>query len=69
MTQTVVLYEGLCALCVQSVRWVKRVDWRQAITYTDLQDWTTVHARYPQLDRVSGGPTECENGACKLHSQ
>ena len=134
MTQTVVLYDGLCALCRQSVRWIKRLDWRQAIAYMDLQDWTTVHARYPQLDRdaisgamhvvtadgavyvgyagvrqiirvlplvfwlypllylpglnwlgpkvyrwiaahryqlnrVAGGPTDCENGACTLHSK
>ncbi|MHB8626814.1 MAG: thiol-disulfide oxidoreductase DCC family protein [Aggregatilineales bacterium] len=134
MTPTVVLYDGLCALCVQSVRWIKRLDWRHTITYTDLQDWTTVHVRYPQLDRdaisgamhvvgadgtvyvgyasvrqiirvlplifwlypllylpglnwlgpkvyrwiathryqlnrVSGGSTGCENGACKLHSK
>src|SRR5258707_14119301 len=132
--QTVVLYDGMCALCNQSVRWVKRLDWQHAIGYTDLQDWTTVHARYPQLDygaisgamhvvgadgaiyvgyesvrqiiralplvswlfprmnlpglgvlgpkvyhwiashryqlhRISGGPTECQDGTCKRHGK
>src|ERR1041385_935511 len=51
MMQTVVLYDGLCALCNQSVRLVKLLDWRHAIVYTDLQDWTAVHTRYPDLDR------------------
>jgi predicted DCC family thiol-disulfide oxidoreductase YuxK len=132
--QTVILFDGLCALCNQSVRIVKRLDWNHAFTYTDIQDWETVHSRYPQLDRDTisgamhvipsdgnvyagyngvrqivrrlpllfwlfyvmnlpgvrwigpkvygwvaahryqlnryiGGPTECENGICKVHSR
>src|SRR5260221_6203689 len=54
--KTVILYDGLCALCNQSVRVVKRLDWARAFVYTDIQEWDTVHSRYPQLDRnaISG---------------
>ena len=132
--KTVILFDGLCALCNQSVSIIKPLDWRHAFTYSDVQDWENVHARYPELDReatlgamhivrpdgkvyagyeavrqiirelpllfwaypllflpgvttlgprvygwisshryefnrVIGGPTECKNGACKLHSR
>jgi predicted DCC family thiol-disulfide oxidoreductase YuxK len=132
--QIVVLYDGLCALCNQSVRLVKSLDWQHSIVYEDIQDWTKIHVLYPDLDRdalsgamhvigtgnrvyagyagvrqiirvlplvfclypllylpgltwlgpkvygwiathryqlnrVIGGPTECENGVCKLHRQ
>jgi predicted DCC family thiol-disulfide oxidoreductase YuxK len=49
--KTVILYDGLCALCNQSVRIIKPLDWRQAFAYTDVQDWDNVHTRYPQVDR------------------
>jgi predicted DCC family thiol-disulfide oxidoreductase YuxK len=51
--QTVILYDGLCAFCNQSVRIIKYLDWGKAFTYTDLQDWSNVHERYPMLDRVA----------------
>ena len=49
MPKEVVIYDGLCAICRQSVRWMKRLDWRQRLDYLDAQDWTTVHDRYPTL--------------------
>ena len=51
LMQTVILYDGLCALCNQSVRVIKRLDWQHAFEYIDVQDWTNVHARYPQIER------------------
>jgi len=53
LMQMVILYDGLCALCIQSVRIIKRLDWRHAFVYTDVQDWVTVHARYPQIDHAA----------------
>ena len=47
--QTVMLYDGLCALCQQSLRMIKPLDWRGAIEYLNLQEWETVKARFPQL--------------------
>jgi predicted DCC family thiol-disulfide oxidoreductase YuxK len=132
--KTVIFYDGLCALCNQSVRILKRLDWLHRFEYIDLQAWESVHARYPQLDREAvlgamhvirpdgrlyagyaalrqisrelpllfwifpllylpgvtwagprlyrwiathryelnrlfGGPTECESGACKIHKR
>ena len=49
--KTVILYDSLCALCNQSVRIVKRLDWLHRFIYSDIQDWESVHARHPQLDR------------------
>jgi predicted DCC family thiol-disulfide oxidoreductase YuxK len=51
--QTVVLYDGLCELCNQSVRLIKRLDWRHAIAYSDVQDWANIHLRYPQINRTA----------------
>lgn len=48
--QTVMLYDGLCALCQQSLRMIRPLDWRNAIEYLNLQEWDNVHARFPQLD-------------------
>jgi predicted DCC family thiol-disulfide oxidoreductase YuxK len=132
--KVVILYDGLCALCNQSVQLVKRLDWLHRFVYSNVQDWETVHARYPQLDReatlgamhvvrpdgqvyrgyegirqiirelplffwiypllflpgvtwvgpklyhwisvhryefnrIFGGPTQCENGVCKIHGK
>ncbi len=49
--QTVVLYDGLCAVCSGSVRLLRRLDWRHRLEYVDVQDWVTVSARFPALDR------------------
>ena len=48
--QTVMIYDGFCALCMQSLRMIKPLDWRHAIEYMNLQEWDAVKARYPQLD-------------------
>lgn len=47
----VMLYDGLCGVCQQSVRLVKRLDRQQRIEYLDARDWLTVSARFPTLDR------------------
>jgi len=44
-----VIYDGLCALCRQTVKWIRRLDWLHAIEYQNAQDWDEVHRRYPQL--------------------
>ena len=46
---TVVIYDGLCGICQQSVRIIKRLDWNHAVEYLDAQGWDEVHNRYPQL--------------------
>jgi predicted DCC family thiol-disulfide oxidoreductase YuxK len=51
MAKTVVVYDGLCGLCTQSVWLIKRLDWLRRLEYLDAQDWPTVHARFPQLDQ------------------
>jgi predicted DCC family thiol-disulfide oxidoreductase YuxK len=50
MATTVVVYDGLCGLCTQSVAIIKRLDWLHKLEYLDAQDWEQVHARYLQLD-------------------
>jgi predicted DCC family thiol-disulfide oxidoreductase YuxK len=51
MAKTVVVYDGLCGLCTQSVAVMKRLDWLHRLEYLDAQDWDRVHARFPQLDQ------------------
>lgn len=48
--QTVMLYDGQCALCQQSVRLIKPLDWRSALEYVDMQAWAEVHRRFPTLE-------------------
>jgi predicted DCC family thiol-disulfide oxidoreductase YuxK len=51
MAKTVVVYDGLCGLCTQSVTLIRRLDWLYRLDYLDAQDREQVHARFPQLDR------------------
>jgi predicted DCC family thiol-disulfide oxidoreductase YuxK len=51
MAKTVVVYDGLCGLCTQSVTLIKRLDWLHRLDYVDTQDWEQVHVRFPQLDQ------------------
>lgn len=51
MTQTVVIFDGLCSLCVGSVRALKRLDWRHRLTYVDVQQWAFLETHYPALER------------------
>jgi len=48
--QTVMLYDGFCALCMQSLRMIRPLDWRGAIEYLNLQEWDNVSQRFPQLE-------------------
>lgn len=45
----VMLYDGQCALCVQSVRLVRPLDWRGAIEVVDLQRWEDMRRHLPQV--------------------
>ena len=49
--KTVVVFDGLCALCQQSVKTIRRLDWLHAFEYQDAQAWDEVNRRFPQLDR------------------
>lgn len=51
VTQTVVIYDGHCGLCVQLVRLIRRLDWLRRLAYRDAQNWSDVHATFPTLDR------------------
>lgn len=46
----VVIYDGMCVLCRQSVRIIKALDWLQRVHYLDLHDWQYIHETYPKLD-------------------
>ncbi|NPV68820.1 MAG: DUF393 domain-containing protein [Anaerolineae bacterium] len=45
MGRTVMIYDGLCGLCVGSMRAIQRLDWRERIDYLDAQDWAGVQER------------------------
>ncbi len=51
MAKTVVVYDGLCGLCTQSVGLIRRLDWLHRLEYLDAQDWEQVHSRFPRLDQ------------------
>lgn len=53
MQRTIMIYDGQCSLCNGSRRIVERLDWLNRVEMLDAQDWQTVHARYPQLDRAA----------------
>ncbi len=42
MGRTVMIYDGLCGLCISSMRAVRRLDWLKRIDYVDAQDWGRV---------------------------
>jgi predicted DCC family thiol-disulfide oxidoreductase YuxK len=47
--RTTVIYDSGCALCTQSVRLIRRLDWRRALDYLDAQNPTNVHQQFPAL--------------------
>lgn len=47
----VMLYDGKCVLCQQSLRVIRALDWRKKVEALDLHDWATVHSRYDHLER------------------
>lgn len=49
--RTAVLYDGMCVLCVNSVRALRRLDWRKQLDFVDVQDWQTTQRRFPQVER------------------
>jgi predicted DCC family thiol-disulfide oxidoreductase YuxK len=51
MPRTAVLYDGMCVLCVNSVRLWRRLDWRKRLEFIDVQDWDRVQGRFPQVER------------------
>jgi predicted DCC family thiol-disulfide oxidoreductase YuxK len=46
-----VLYDGMCVLCVNSVRLWRALDWRKRLEFIDVQDWQRVQGRFPQVER------------------
>jgi predicted DCC family thiol-disulfide oxidoreductase YuxK len=46
-----VLYDGMCVICVNSVRLWRRLDWRKRLEFVDVQDWSYVQQRFPQIER------------------
>lgn len=52
-TQSIVIYDGACGFCVDSVGLLRRLDWHQRLDYLDAQDWALVKARYPKLERAA----------------
>ncbi len=46
-----VLYDGLCLLCVNSVRLWRHLDWHKRLEFIDVQDWSCVQERFPQLEQ------------------
>lgn len=51
MKRVVMLYDGQCSLCVSSMLFVKRLDWRGRIDYQDARDWQAVSPRFPDLQQ------------------
>ncbi len=50
-TRTAVLYDGMCVVCVNSVRLWRRLDWRRQLEFIDVQNWDQVQERFPQVGR------------------
>jgi len=48
--KALVLYDGQCAFCNQSVRWLKRLDWFGRLEFAD--------ARHPEAIIAAGAPVE-----------
>jgi predicted DCC family thiol-disulfide oxidoreductase YuxK len=46
---TTLLYDGRCVLCVNTVRWLRRLDWRRRLAYVDVQDTDFLRANYPAI--------------------
>jgi predicted DCC family thiol-disulfide oxidoreductase YuxK len=51
MSQAVMLYDGMCVLCQQTLKVVRAFDWFHRVEPIDLHDWETVETRYPHLKR------------------
>lgn len=47
--QAVLLYDGRCIVCRQSMKLVRRLDWRRQIEPVDSQNQPVVTARFPDL--------------------
>jgi predicted DCC family thiol-disulfide oxidoreductase YuxK len=45
-----VLYDGQCPLCLKSVAWLKRLDWRKRLAYVNVREPGRVPPRDPPLD-------------------
>ncbi|MCS6869872.1 MAG: DUF393 domain-containing protein [Anaerolineae bacterium] len=50
-SRTAVLYDGMCVICVNSVRLWRRLDWHKRLEFIDVQDWSYVQQRFPQVER------------------
>lgn len=46
-----VLYDGMCVICLNSVRLWRRLDWRERLEFIDVQDWQLVERRFPHVER------------------
>ena len=49
MKKVVMLYDGLCVLCIQTQRAVQLLDWFRRIERIDAQNQEVVLARFPEL--------------------
>ncbi|MFC1959346.1 thiol-disulfide oxidoreductase DCC family protein [Chloroflexota bacterium] len=50
---SVVIFDGACGFCVESVWLVQWLDWRGRLGYLDAQDWPVVQVRYPLLEQAA----------------
>ena len=46
----IVIYDGQCVLCRQSLKIIQRLDWLDRVEALDLQDQEQVKQRYPDLE-------------------
>lgn len=49
--QVVLIYDGLCVLCQQSVRTIRALDWLKNVRTVDLHDSAYIETHYAHLDK------------------
>jgi len=45
-----ILYDGQCGLCINSIKWVRRLDWRRKFVLRDVNQRDAIARDYPGLD-------------------
>ncbi|HUR32636.1 MAG TPA: DUF393 domain-containing protein [Vicinamibacterales bacterium] len=47
-----VMYDGGCGLCLATVAWLRRLDWRRRLRFVDFNiEWNSLASSYPELNR------------------
>lgn len=45
------MYDGICPVCLRSIRWLRRLDRNRRLEFLNARDWAAIAPRFPSLDR------------------